>query len=44
VRNVISLTGGKVTLYRLMAESAVDLLCQRAGIDAACRTADTVMA
>ena len=43
VPNVISLTGGKVTLYRLMAESAVDLLCRRAGIDAPCRTADTVM-
>ncbi len=37
--NFISVIGGKVTLYRLMAESAVDLLCRKAGMAQACTTA-----
>lgn len=40
VDNMISVIGGKVTLYRLMAEHAVDLLCHKAGVDAVCTTAN----
>jgi len=38
--NLLTLTGGKLTTYRLMAERAADLLCARLGIHAACRTAE----
>lgn len=38
---LITITGGKLTEYRLMAEQAVDLVVERTGIAAApCRTAD----
>jgi glycerol-3-phosphate dehydrogenase len=38
VGSFLSVTGGKLTTSRLMAEKTVDLLCARLGIDAACRT------
>ncbi|CAN5127552.1 hypothetical protein BH09PAT3_BH09PAT3_4150 [soil metagenome] len=31
VENFISITGGKVTLYRCMAEATIDLLCEKRG-------------
>lgn len=34
----ITITGGKVTTCRLMAEKTVDLLCAKMGVQAACRT------
>jgi glycerol-3-phosphate dehydrogenase len=37
--NIISVTGGKVTLYRRMAEAAVDMLCSKSGVTQACSTA-----
>lgn len=38
---LVTITGGKLTEYRLMAEQAVDLVVERTGIRAApCRTAD----
>ena len=38
---LITITGGKLTEYRLMAQQAVDLVVERAGINARpCRTAD----
>ncbi len=37
--NFISITGGKLTTYRLMAEKTADLVCQRLGVARACRTA-----
>jgi len=37
--NFITITGGKLTTYRLMAERAADLACRRLGISAPCRTA-----
>lgn len=38
---LITITGGKLTEYRLMAEQAVDLVVERTGISAGpCRTAD----
>ena len=39
VSNVVSIVGGKLTTYRQMAESTTDLLCERLGVDADCRTA-----
>jgi glycerol-3-phosphate dehydrogenase len=38
VENLITITGGKFVTYRLMAEKASDLLCQKMGIAASCTT------
>ena len=38
VANCISITGGKLTTFRLMAEKAVDKACEKLGVQAACRT------
>ena len=38
VENLFTLTGGKFTTYRLMAEKVSDLLCQKMGIAAPCST------
>jgi glycerol-3-phosphate dehydrogenase len=40
---LISIFGGKLTTYRLMAEEVVDLLAVRLGSHAACSTARTVL-
>ena len=40
VENAVSVVGGKLTTYRMMAESTADLVCERLGVDAACRTAE----
>ncbi len=37
--NFITITGGKLTSFRLMAEKTADLVCGRLGVTAACRTA-----
>lgn len=37
----ITITGGKLMTYRLMAEWATDMVCKKLGIDAKCTTADT---
>jgi glycerol-3-phosphate dehydrogenase len=39
IENLVSIAGGKLTTYRLMAEKAVDLVCRRLGVDEPCRTA-----
>jgi glycerol-3-phosphate dehydrogenase len=39
VENVASIVGGKLTTHRRMAESAADLVCDRLGVTATCRTA-----
>lgn len=39
LQNLVTITGGKLTTYRLMAERAVDLVCQRLGVAAPCLTA-----
>lgn len=36
--NFATITGGKLTTYRLMAEKAADLICSRLGISAPCLT------
>jgi glycerol-3-phosphate dehydrogenase len=47
--NLVTITGGKLTTFRLMAEKAADLVCRRLGVSAPGRTAleplpDTVAA
>ncbi|MBI2688810.1 MAG: glycerol-3-phosphate dehydrogenase/oxidase [Acidobacteria bacterium] len=37
---MISVLGGKITGYRAIAEETADVVCQRIGITAPCRTAD----
>jgi len=43
VTNFVTITGGKLTTYRLMAEKAADLVCQKLAIDIPCRTAEAVL-
>lgn len=38
VENFFTITGGKLTTYRLMAERTADLVCQRLGVAKPCRT------
>ena len=39
LRGFVSITGGKLMTYRLMAEIATDTVCRKLGIEAACQTA-----
>lgn len=41
VMGFVSIVGGKVTTYRLMAEKTCDLVARLLGVDAPCRTATT---
>jgi glycerol-3-phosphate dehydrogenase len=41
LKNLITVTGGKLITYRLMAEKTSDLLCQKMGIQASCSTHTT---
>ncbi|WP_462324258.1 anaerobic glycerol-3-phosphate dehydrogenase subunit GlpA [Desulfoplanes sp.] len=41
VDNFISITGGKLTTYRLMAEKTADMVCAKLGIDTPCTTRTT---
>lgn len=43
VSGFLTITGGKATTYRLMAEVVVDQLCAQRGETRPCRTADEVM-
>jgi glycerol-3-phosphate dehydrogenase len=38
VGNFATITGGKLTTYRLMAEKTADLVCRRLGVSTACTT------
>ncbi len=38
IKNLMTITGGKLITYRLMAEKASDLICQKMGIKADCST------
>lgn len=40
VENFVSIVGGKLTTYRLMAEHTADVICRKLGVEAACRTAE----
>jgi len=39
VEGLITISGGKLTTYRKMAEATADLVCQKLGVHRACRTA-----
>src|SRR5207302_5215758 len=39
VDNFVSIVGGKLTTYRLMAEHTADVICRKLGAGGACRTA-----
>ena len=41
VKGFVSITGGKLMTYRLMAELATDLVCRKLGVNQACSTAET---
>jgi glycerol-3-phosphate dehydrogenase len=38
IKNLITITGGKLVTYRLMAEKTSDLICQKMGWDVPCST------
>lgn len=40
IKGFITITGGKLITYRLMAEWATDLACKKLGVTAKCQTAD----
>jgi glycerol-3-phosphate dehydrogenase len=44
VEGLVTITGGKATTLRSMAQAAADVVCVRLGIDAVCRTTETVLA
>ena len=41
VHRFVTITGGKLTTYRLMAEETVDAMCRQLGDERPCRTRDT---
>jgi glycerol-3-phosphate dehydrogenase len=43
VEGFLTITGGKATTLRGMAELCADVICQKLGIEAECRTRDTVL-
>src|SRR4030043_1025715 len=38
IKNLITITGGKLVTYRLMAEKTSDLVCEKMGMDVSCST------
>ncbi|MCU0691816.1 MAG: hypothetical protein MUF54_10475, partial [Polyangiaceae bacterium] len=44
VENLVTITGGKLTTYRYMAEKAADLVCGHLGVCAPCRTRQVALA
>jgi glycerol-3-phosphate dehydrogenase len=43
IDNFVSIVGGKVTTYRLMAEQTADAVCAKLDVEAPCTTADEVL-
>jgi glycerol-3-phosphate dehydrogenase len=43
VEGFVTITGGKATTLRAMAEASADLVCRKLGLDEPCRTRDTVL-
>ncbi len=41
IQGFLTITGGKWTTFRMMAEKTMDRACQHLGVDRPCRTADT---
>jgi glycerol-3-phosphate dehydrogenase len=44
VEGLVTITGGKATTLRAMAEAAADLVCAKLDVDAPCRTREAVLA
>lgn len=44
VDGFVTISGGKTTTARAMAEKTVDVVCEKLGVDAACRTRDVPLA
>ena len=44
VEGFFTITGGKATTLRAMAEATADLVCAKLGVDAPCRTHEVVLA
>jgi glycerol-3-phosphate dehydrogenase len=42
IRGLLTMSGGKLTTYRLMAQDLVDAMCRQLGDERPCTTADTV--
>jgi glycerol-3-phosphate dehydrogenase len=43
IEGFVTITGGKASTFRLMAEVTVDAVCTKLGVDASCRTAEEVL-
>lgn len=43
ISGAVSLIGGKLASYRIMAEETADLVCRKLGVTAACRTHDSAL-
>jgi len=43
VQGFVTITGGKATTLRGMAELCADIVCRKLGVEAECRTRDTVL-
>jgi glycerol-3-phosphate dehydrogenase len=43
VNGFLTITGGKWTTFRLMAETTMDMACKQMGVSRPCKTADTVV-
>ncbi|GAB4467416.1 MAG: hypothetical protein Kow00124_00240 [Anaerolineae bacterium] len=43
VEGIVTITGGKATTLRGMAEAAANVVCQKLGVDAPCLTRETVL-
>ena len=41
IKGLVTITGGKLMTYRLMAEQATDMACKKLGLDVPCATATT---
>lgn len=44
VEGFVTISGGKATTLRAMAEATADVVCRKLGVDEPCRTQDTVLA
>ena len=44
VEGFVTITGGKATTARAMAEKTADVVCHKLGLEWPCRTRDTVLA
>jgi len=44
IENFVTITGGKTTTARAMAEKVSDVVCKKLGIDAPCRTREVMLA